>query len=111
MDKKKRVKEGPNKLIKNFLNGKVFVKISSKKGYNYFINEVQKFYPEIMTEISKETINDFGKNKLSKEYHLVYFKPMKKIKCAEKEFFDYVYKTAWLSQGRNTNRKLHWIEV
>jgi hypothetical protein len=99
-------------LVVEFVEGRAFAKVSGKKGFNSFIKDVVARYPEIMLDIPQNMIDDFGVNNLSEEYHLVYFHKARKIKCAGKEFFDYVYKTEWTFQpeydGRN---KIFWFEI
>lgn len=105
---KKGRKEDP---LDGFIKEKVFIKVTSKKGFNSFVKELEKAHPEVTYEISKSMYDDFGVNKLSKEYHLVYFHKVKKVKCADKEFFDFVYKTKWPFASSNASDKIVWLEV
>lgn len=105
-------KRKPKDLVVEFIQGRAFAKVSSKNGFNRFVKNVNERYPEVMLDIQKEMIDDFGVNKLSEEYHLVYFHKAKRIKCANKEFFDYVYKTEWTFQPEYSGRnKIFWFEV
>jgi hypothetical protein len=93
-----------------FLNGKAFAKVVSKEGFYDFVRDIQKKSPNVMVDIPTNMLNDFGVNKLSQEYHLVYFPKTNQIHCAEKEFFDYVYKTEWITEP-NADSKIFWFEV
>lgn len=76
-----------------FIEGKAFAKVTSKQGFHKFMNEVQATAKGTVVDVPEAMIEDFGVNKLSGEYHLVYFVGGKAVHCADKEFFDYVFKT------------------
>ena len=76
-----------------FIDEKAFARVTSKQGFYRFINQVQSTSKGISVDIPEAMIEDFGVNKLSGEYHLVYFAGGKTVHCADKEFFDFVYKT------------------
>lgn len=96
-------------VIKAFIKGNAFAKVLSKNGFYKFVNEVSQKDKRTIVDVPESMINDFGVNKLSKEYYLVYFIGNKTIHCADKEFFDFVYKTEtpFIQNGN----KILWFEV
>lgn len=104
---------GKNKskdVVVEFLKGKAFAKVVSREGFYDFVKKVQVKAPNTMVDIPSNMVNDFGRNRLSEEYHLVYFAETNQIHCAEKEFFDYVYKTEWVMEP-NADSRIFWFEV
>lgn len=79
--------------ITDFLNGKAFVKVETKSGFHSFVKKVLERESNGILDVPAEFIEDFEKHLFSPEYYLVFSPQQKRIKCANKEFFDFVYKT------------------